>query len=152
MPDFNQTLLNELKDIHYPEMISWWPPAIGWWILALLISGSVVIGLILVKRAWKKFKQKRALLKELQRLRQQYQTNQENITEQLSILIKRTVMLHFPREQVAALQGQQWLDFLNRMTKTPYFTQELITAPYQATAPEQTMALLSETEQWLKNV
>jgi cbb3-type cytochrome oxidase subunit 3 len=32
-----------LKDIHLPEAISWWPPAIGWWLLLVLIPLTVFI-------------------------------------------------------------------------------------------------------------
>lgn len=152
MSDTNHSLLDELKDIHYPEMVSWWPPAIGWWLIALLLAITSVVSIFIIKRAWKKMKQKRILLNELNLLRQQYQQQQCNITEPLSILIKRAAMIRYPRQQVAALQGQAWLDFLNQTTNTAYFSQELITAPYQAMAPERTMTLLTSTESWLKKI
>ena len=30
----------ELRDIHLPDPLSWWPPAIGWW---LLVIGSLAL-------------------------------------------------------------------------------------------------------------
>ena len=38
----SEELLAQLADIHLPAEISFWPPAFGWWILALLllIAGS----------------------------------------------------------------------------------------------------------------
>ena len=31
--------LAELRGYHPPDPVSWWPPAPGWWLLALLILG-----------------------------------------------------------------------------------------------------------------
>ena len=38
-----------LRDIHLPGDISWWPPAIGWWIVAALII-LLGLGLYMLKR------------------------------------------------------------------------------------------------------
>jgi hypothetical protein len=34
----NPDPLAQLRDIHLPEPVSWWPPAPGWWGLALVVS------------------------------------------------------------------------------------------------------------------
>ena len=33
--------LVNLKDIHLPSPVSFWPPAPGWWILAVLLISSL---------------------------------------------------------------------------------------------------------------
>jgi hypothetical protein len=35
----SEELLAQLADIHLPEAVSFWPPAPGWWILALILLG-----------------------------------------------------------------------------------------------------------------
>ena len=36
--------LVNLKDIHLPPPVSFWPPAPGWWILAVLLITSLFFG------------------------------------------------------------------------------------------------------------
>ena len=63
--------LDQLRDIHLPEPISWWPPAPGWWILAL--ASSVLLAWLL-RFLYRRYKAKHyrrqalAQLKELQEL------------------------------------------------------------------------------------
>jgi hypothetical protein len=152
----SQNPLNGLRDIHYPEPVSWWPPAIGWWAVSFLSIFFFVVTFRITYRYWKKKQQKRLLLQEFQKISQHHHIANSNIVGALSVFIKRVAMLHYPRQHIAALKGQEWINFLNDMTKQPYFTaevgEELITAPYQSTSPQHTTLLLSATEQWLKQM
>ena len=43
--------LEQLKDIHVPPQVSAWPPAYGWWLVALVcILAVAVITFVLMKR------------------------------------------------------------------------------------------------------
>ena len=48
-----------LRDLHLPEAIGWWPPAPGWWFLALLALTGLV--LLLVKYARRRAMGKREI-------------------------------------------------------------------------------------------
>ena len=43
--------LAELNPLREPLMVSWWPPAPGWWIISLLVLlGIILIGIALRRR------------------------------------------------------------------------------------------------------
>ena len=87
--DMNEQTLN-LRDIHLPEAISWWPIAPGWWLL--LISILLVAGIILIARKMYKNKQlKRDIHTELDIIKQQFQKteNRAQLAQSLSILLRR---------------------------------------------------------------
>ncbi len=50
----------ELRDIHLPEAISWWPPAPGWWFLL----GSIVF-IVIAVFLFKHYQKKQALKKQV---------------------------------------------------------------------------------------
>jgi len=39
-------MVNELplKDIHLPDAITWWPLAIGWWLLIVMVIAAIYGG------------------------------------------------------------------------------------------------------------
>ena len=103
-----------LRDIHLPGAPSLWPPAPGWWVLAVLV---------LVLLAWGG----RALLRR-RRIRQQRERvydalaalqtgfSHDRSPEQLSRiseLMRRLALMRFPRSEVASLSDAAWLHFLD---------------------------------------
>ena len=40
----------QLRDIHLPDAVSWWPPAPGWW----LLLGGLLLALLFIRviRPW----------------------------------------------------------------------------------------------------
>lgn len=101
--------LDQLKDIHLPDAVSAWPPSMAWWsalLLALIICALLIFaGLYYRKRT----RLTRLALAELAQLQQQGCD-----INSLHLLLKRVALASFPRQQVAALHGQQWLEFLDQ--------------------------------------
>lgn len=144
-----------LKDIHIPADISWFPPAIGWWILALLIPLLIVLSIWIYKRLTRKTALKTAhkLLAELQQNKLQ---DKLIMICELSALLRRVAISIATREKVAGLIGRQWLEFLDSTVKGEPFTkgvgQLLADAPYRkmpVTDPELSQ-LIALCEDWLK--
>jgi len=110
--------LDQLRDIHLPEQIEQFPYAPGWWILLTAIILLVCFYL------YKKLQYKKAIKllipakKELQELRElpSDQIGAHDVAV-LSALLKRICLIYFPKISVAALNGNQWLTFLNQQFK-----------------------------------
>jgi hypothetical protein len=117
--------LQNLNDIVLPATVGWWPLAGGWYLLcALLLIALAWIGYRSIRR-WIENGYRRAALHELQLLVQDVQKPEKRNTglRQLPVLLKRTALSVYPREQVASLSGDDWYDYLNSQTDSPAFTQ-----------------------------
>ena len=146
--------LQGLHDLHLPAAVPLWPPAPGWWILAVLI----VLLLLATVWWWRRYRHRayrRAALTELQQLQQALQQGQASapLIAELSILLRRAAISRYGREQVAALHGTAWLEFLDRTGRTTQFSkhaQALLDAPYRRDNATQVEPLLNLAQRWLQ--
>jgi hypothetical protein len=108
--------LDQLRDIHLPEQLDQFPIAIGWWILLAVVI--FFIGYALYRLM--KYKKSTRLLKpaniEIAALRNLKQVNAHAIAT-LSALLKRVCLVYFPHKNVASLNGEAWLNFLNQQSQ-----------------------------------
>jgi len=166
----NQQTLN-LRDIHLPEPVSWWPLAPGWWLLlaALLI---ILCGLFIAKKIYNSRQLQRDIAAELETIKQQFQKTQNTsqLAKALSILLRRANITYysgndFNGESVAGLTGEDWLRWLDKTHSNPDsrvsaknlkfqsdIDRVLITAPYMAEDSKldyDAQALLQLCESWL---
>lgn len=96
--------LSNLQDIVLPEPPPLWPPAVGGWLLVLVVTGmALLMAFRLYRRYWQN-RYRRAGLSLLRRAATNYD---------VSLLLKRVAMAAYPRHMVASLYGQDWEDFLN---------------------------------------
>ena len=143
-----------IKDIHLPESISWWPPAIGWWILTLLIPVTIAILIWLYKRITRKTAI-RVAKKYLAAIKQDIARDDFQKLCDLSVLVRRTAISHYPRSETAGLVGKQWLAFLEKPMNDKRFSagigQLLIETPYRKSGTEdlQISELIRLCEDWL---
>lgn len=113
--------LAQLRDVHLPDPISAWPPAIGWWILAALLLAAIAFG---VRYVWRRH-QRRAFLREA-RLRLQALPLQQGLSpaqqlQRANDVLKRCAMQAYPQRDIASLHGETWLTFLNQTSREPLF-------------------------------
>lgn len=155
MASVDAQALAQLKDIHLPDAIGWWPLAPGWYaIILLLFLGSFVI-IFFLKRYYVRGLARREALKVVALYQQQYQNdaNDKLAAARLSEILKRTALVYFPRKNVASLQGDAWIDFLNTAVKGMDFNRvryELLTLPYQSTGSGDLSLLFQMAQRWIR--
>jgi hypothetical protein len=154
--------LQNLNDVVLPADVSWWPLATGWYFLSgalLILFGWVCYRSL---RRWWNNRYRRAALCELQLLVDNIQNEESRASSlrQIPMLLKRTALSVYPRNQVASLAGKDWHNFLNSGLKNPVFT-ESIGDTLQAVSysvgdlssvdTPAAAALLDASQHWLKH-
>ena len=118
--------LPELRDIHLPDGVSFFPPAYGWWVIFGTIIGSIML-YRLIKLTLQKSK-KRYALKLLKNLHSNSLIHQAS---SISTILRRICVYKYP--EAVVLSGKQWTDFLNSKCKNKLDTKTsdlLLNAPY----------------------
>jgi hypothetical protein len=101
--------LAQLAPPHAPAPPGWWPLAIGWWVLLILL---VVTGaLIIYWQTRPSVRLRRIALRELKNL----QTSADDdiaLSRDLEHLLRRYAVARFGRDTVANLSGERWIAFV----------------------------------------
>jgi hypothetical protein len=129
-----------IHDIHVPEPIGFFPPAIGWWLIFLIVP---IVSYLFIAFA-QKLKQKKAIKEAklyLGRLEKDSSIVPIDKIREISMLLRR-VALSYPRKNVtnvAELTGRAWLDYLDSSFKSAPFKNGvgrcLVDLPYQKSMP-----------------
>ena len=123
MPENN---LPELRDIHLPQGVDFFPIAYGWWVILAGILGLVAL-FFLIRFLRKKSKKLYALYL----LKNITPTNPVIAAAQISVILRRICV--FKYKEAATLAGNDWLQFLNAKTQKPLAgkaAELLLEAPY----------------------
>lgn len=149
--------LSQLRDIHLPEPVGWWPPAPGWWLLAASM-------IILIVGLWAWFVRRRrrnalyrSALAELESIRRRHarSADGEALVADLSQLLRRVAISRYPQQEVASLVGTAWLNWLDRHLNGQPFElgvgRVLVEAPYRPGHSQvDSGALLALVGNWLE--
>jgi len=124
-PQSAETQLEGLIEIVPPQPIGYWPETIGWLILLGLITLAAAWFVYRRYRYRKANKYRRWALVELEELAQGMKEDKSlgRALSELPILVKRTALHCFPREKIASLTGEKWLEFLDATYKGTGFAQ-----------------------------
>jgi len=103
----------DLRDIHAAAPPAFWPPAPGWWVVALLLIAILVLSTLWLLRRYRLYRLKVDIMDEIESLSTCSTENTEEFTAHLSMLLRRIALRRYSRERVAPLTGSDWLRFLD---------------------------------------
>ncbi len=147
--------LSGLRDVHDLAQPSFFPPAIGWWILLIGILGIILIGW-----GWYRFYYMSSKKYAQRELRHIFRAKLPTMALGVEIgkLLKRVALIRFPREDVAKLSGEAWADFLCRTggrvisREQAKFIAESAFMPAQKTVAIDEKKLYTAVYQWINGV
>lgn len=148
--------LAQLRDIHLPPPVAWWPPAPGWWLLAALALIAAIALITWLVRRHRRRRYRRLALVEARRLYASWQRQRDDgaYLQALNRLLKQTALAAYPRRQVAALDGIDWLVFLDRGLRRPCFDDpalQPLASPYRARVEALSAERLQQAaEHWIR--
>jgi Domain of unknown function (DUF4381) len=142
-----------LIDIPLPPEVSLWPAT---WPARIVLAALIVAAVAGIWQ-WLRYRRanryRREALTELGKIAG---TASQPTVAQLALLVRRTALAAFPREQVAPLAGEAWLGFLDRSFDSTEFSagagRLLASGPYAPVTPgeQQLAALVELTRQWIR--
>jgi hypothetical protein len=144
-----------LRDIHLPDPVSWWPPAPGWWLVALAAGVLAVLIFMRLGLAQRSRSVKEDSRRRLELLAMEYRQHrdQQRLLRELSSLLRRVSLSCYGRTEVASLTGEAWLKLLDRPLGTEDFRHGpgriLAAGPYQPAATVDVQGLLELCREWI---
>ena len=151
----NPDLLSQLRDIHTAAPVGWWPPAPGWWLLAILLLVLLVwLGRRVIAR-YRVHQRRKQMLGWVDHLNANIDPQREPqaYLSTLNRIFKLVALRAFPDQHCAALNGQEWVDFLvekSNKTQSAEALGVLATGPYDP-APKFDPDQLSELSRyWIR--
>ncbi|MEL7011905.1 MAG: DUF4381 domain-containing protein [Pseudomonadota bacterium] len=139
-------LMAELIPPPEPAPISLVPQTLGWPIALVLLAGLTAFGIHHWIKARRAEAYRHAALDALDAA--------GSAPKEVALVLRQTALAAFPRETVASLHGQDWLDFLASTGGQSGFQgpdgQNLITMPYseEGALPEPTLAMVRD---WIRH-
>ena len=155
MGSTNSDLLAQLRDIHLPKPIMWWPLAIGWIGLLVIVFVLCLLMFLFARRYYQRGRARREGMRLLIRYEKDYQqgVSSQIVSTQISDLLRRVALVYFPRQEIAGLQGEPWLDFLNKTGRGVKFDEVrdcLLMLPYQANHSMDLTLLFFYAKKWIQ--
>lgn len=104
----NSDPLAQLRDIHLPAEVGYWPLSFGWWIVIAVALLVITILISLFYMRWKKGRAKRQAIAHLKTIDAQ----SEHWHIELNTLLKRAALSYFDAGKVASLHSDAWTNFM----------------------------------------
>ncbi len=151
-----QEALKDLRGVHEPTSLGFWPPAPGWWLILCLIILLFLLWRWLKGRKTPNYK--KMANEELTNILANYeiQGNSHQATVEIALLIRKLILASETSMPVANLTGDEWLAYLDKKSQSQLFSEgagrALKTVVYQKTSNVKISDLLDATKVLIKNV
>lgn len=146
--------LANLRDIHLPPEIGWWPLAPGWWVLAALVFALLVLAIIWLRKRSQANNYRREALKQLDLALASATGHQQ--AQALLALLRRTAQTARQSTHPASLATADFLRLLQRNCDKPVFQQipenidALLYSPISEARNDRLDALVEDARTWIK--
>ncbi|MGA8164299.1 MAG: DUF4381 domain-containing protein [Waddliaceae bacterium] len=151
--------MEQLHDIEGLDPIGFWPPAIGWWAVAMIVlAGVIAIVVFLCRRIAFKRSWRYPVLRQLRELENDLlKKNTGDIAVALSAYLRRIAVHRYSRDACAGLTGRAWLKWLAKHDPKRFDWESkgrlLIEAPYApphlTPATEEIRELIQAVKRWV---
>jgi|MEHZ01.2.fsa_nt_MEHZ010467185.1_4 hypothetical protein len=116
-----EDLLAQLRNLDTPAALSWWPPALGWWILASLILAVLVAGIFALIRRHRAGAAARKASIEIKAAHEKYldtgstDKSTAEFLQEVNAIIKRLAVNFEGNEEASGLTGRSWRNYLSEI-------------------------------------
>jgi hypothetical protein len=160
----SEDLLSQLADIHLPAQVSYWPPAPGWWVLAILLLIGLVYLAYKLRIQAQQAKIRQYALAELDGCMAEYATadssepdaNLLRYVNAVNSVLRRVALVHFPNTDVAGLGGQAWVDFIRQKGDSSLLNEQIAAAlshgRFQTRVEVDSQALYELGRSWINSL
>ena len=113
-----EDLLAQLRNLDTPAEISWWPPALGWWILASLVIAAIIAFVLITVRDYRAGAAARQAKVCITQAHQSYLDSDASalsrsiFLQEVNAILKRLAANYEGSNQVAGLTGKAWRSYL----------------------------------------
>lgn len=105
-------LLELLHGLVMPEPVAWLPETPGWWIIFCWLVAVMLLAVWQIVKRRRRNRYRRDALAELRAIAARPELGPAESAQYVAALVKRTALAAYPREEVAALYGADWAQFL----------------------------------------
>jgi hypothetical protein len=146
--------LAQLRDIHLPEAISWWPLAFGWWLIAIICLMAMFLSLRYLIKTFFNRRYRRQALVQLELLPN---SNQHQRLTGLFNLLKQVASSAYPQQNFASLSHRDFVEFLQSSYPRSMFNdlpdnwEQLFYTQQPSISSQLVDQLISQSRQWIKH-
>ncbi len=110
-------LLAQLRDIHVTGSPLWWPPAVGWWLAAMVLLFLIVLAIRLLRLKLAARRRRLEWLRALDAIARELdpQRDPHQYLAGLNRLFRAVALKAFPGTGCAALTGEEWVKFIRSL-------------------------------------